>query len=191
MYGDNFIQIKKITHFFPSVHNPYSRIDMFLTSQMTLSREFVLLIEDCSYLAATLSDHNAIKMEVEVGPPESPSYRYLLKGPEFISFMNNQIDVYLETNLNTSSHCNIWEALKAYMRGHIMSAAYKNNIRRETLSQLEKDIRILEQDHSMTKKPESLNTLNKKRVLYNNPCTTKVEAHYHEFGNKTSKLLAW
>lgn len=78
--------------------------------------------------------------------------------------------------------------------------AHKNKVRRETLSQLEKDIRILEQDHSLTKEYnyKSYNALSKKWVLYNNLCTSKVEAalartnyHYYEFGNKTSKLLAW
>lgn len=57
--------------------------------------------------------------------------------------------IVIKTNLNSSSHSNIWEAFKPYMRGHFMShVAHKNKVRREALSQLEKD--ILKHDHSLT-----------------------------------------
>lgn len=63
---------------------------------------------------------------------------------------------------------------------------------------MERDIKKQEQEYIATKKEEYLNTLKKTRMQYNNLCTSKEEAamartryHYYEFGNKTSKLLAW
>lgn len=56
---------------FSTVLNTYSRIDMFLTSHKILSR-----LKACSHLSATLSDHNPIKMEMELGPPEPASHRW-------------------------------------------------------------------------------------------------------------------
>lgn len=113
--------------------------------------------------------------------------------------MNTNIKIFLEANSNSSSHANIWEALKAYMRGHILSyGAHKAKVNRETLAKLERGIRKLEQDHYATKKEEHLNALTRTRMLYNNLCTNKEEAamartnyRYYEYGNKTSKLLAW
>ncbi len=130
---------------------------MFLTPQIQLSK-----VKACSYLAATLSDHNPIKMELEVGPPEPASYRwrfrgYLLKEPECITFMNNHIDVYLETNLNSSSHSNIWEALKAYMRGHIMSyVAHKKKGKERSIIQIRKRHRNIGAGSFLDKKNLSL-----------------------------------
>uniref|UniRef100_A0A3B5KZT9 exodeoxyribonuclease III n=1 Tax=Xiphophorus couchianus TaxID=32473 RepID=A0A3B5KZT9_9TELE len=183
--------------FYSNVHNTYSRIYMFLTSHPLLSQ-----IKTCSYLAATISDHNPIQMKLEFHHPVSSSPRwrfreYLLRHPEFVTFMNAKIDMYLEVNLNTSSHSNIWEALKAYMKGHIISyVSHKNKQKREQLAQLEKDIRTLEIDHSKTKHPELLGVLKQKRISYDNLCTSKAEAamartkyHYYEFGNKTNQQM--
>lgn len=56
----------------------------------------------------------------------------------------------------------------------------------------------MELEHSLTNNDECFSQLNQKQVLYNNLCTQKVESimartkyHYYEFGNKTSRLLAW
>lgn len=45
--------------FYSNVHNVYSRTDMFIISQTLVPN-----IKSCSYLAATLSDYNALQMEV-------------------------------------------------------------------------------------------------------------------------------
>lgn len=163
--------------FFSRVHNTYFRIDMFLIPQDMMST-----IRDSSYLAATFSDNNPLKFTWMTNTPQSSSHRwrfrnYMLKGPEFISYMNTNIEIFLEANSNSSSHANIWEALKAYMRGHILSyGAHKAKVNRETLAKLK----------------------TRTRMLYNNLCTNKEEAamartnyHYYEYGNKASKLLAW
>ena len=185
--------------YFSRVHGSHSRIDMFLVPLRD-----VHTVLDCSYLAANLSDHNPVQIILDMGNIQSPSHNwrfksFMLKDPDFIKFMNGHIDQYLEANSNTSSHGNIWEALKAYMRGQILSySAHKTKEKRKLLLSLEKEIRNLELDHANTKSEETFNVLASKRVQYDNLCTNKAEAalartnyHYYEFGNKTSKLLAW
>jgi len=185
--------------FFSPTHNTHSRIDMFLMSQ-----GMIATVIECSYLPATFSDHNPIKLSWLVDTPQPTTRRwrfknYMLKDPEFISYMTTKIEIFLDANSNSSSHANIWEALKAYMRGQILSySAHKVKQIRERLTKLERDIRKQEQEYIATKKEEHLNTLKKTRLEYNNLCTSKEEAamartryHYYEFGNKTSKLLAW
>lgn len=185
--------------FFSNVHKSYSRIDMFLIPHNMTAR-----ITDCAYLPATLSDHNPMKMTWEIDAAQSKplTWRfksYMLKDPEFIRFMRGHIDVFMATNTNSSSHAFIWEALKAYMRGQILSySSYKIREKRKTLANLENEIRDLEHEHTQTKSEMVLNTLSLKRIQYDNLCTNKAEAdlartnyHYYEFGDKTSKLLAW
>lgn len=85
------------------------------------------------------------------------------------------------------------------MRGNIISyLSHKNKQKRDQLLQLEHEIKILETQHAQTKQSKTLSSLKQKRTLYDNLCTSKAEAamartkyHYYEFGNKTSKLLAW
>ena len=137
--------------FFSPVHNTHSRTDMFLVSQNTISR-----VIKCSYLAATFSDHNPIKLSWSISTPQPTACRwrfknYMLKDPEFISYMTTNIEIFLDANANYSSHANIWEALKAYMRGHVLSySTHKVKKNRETLTKLESDIKKLEQDYITT-----------------------------------------
>ena len=66
-------------------------------------------ITDSPYLAAVLSDHNPLKMTWEFDATHQSSYNwifktYMLKDPQFMEFMNGHIDLFLETNSNSSSH---------------------------------------------------------------------------------------
>lgn len=114
-------------------------------------------ITECSYLAAVLSDHNALKMFWELDTTYQPSYNwrfkiYMLKDPVFMEFMNGHINLLLETNSNSSSHSNIWEALKAYMRGQVLSyVTQKIREKRKVLTSLEVEIRNLEREYAYTK----------------------------------------
>ena len=127
------------------------------------------------------------------------------KDPEFITYTNTQIDLFLETNVNSASNAITWDALKAFMRGCILSnSTCKSKERRKELTKLDREIRILEQKHSDTKRMDILISLTVTQILilitnYNkNVCTAKAEAalartryHHYEYGNKTGKLLAW
>lgn len=166
---------------------------MFLAPQLIISK-----ITDCTYLAAALSDHNSIRMTLLIDPiqPSPQRWRFktfMLKDPEFIIYMTTQIELFLETNVNSASNAIIWDSLKAFMRGCILSySTYKSRERRKELTKLEEEIRLLEQKHSETKRVDMLNSLTVKRLRYNNLCSTKAEAalartkyHYYEYGNKT------
>lgn len=68
----------------------------------------------------------------------------MLKEPEFIRFIRGHIDVFMETNINSSSHAFIWDALKGYMRGQILSyISHKIREKKKTLANLENEIRDL------------------------------------------------
>ena len=119
--------------FFSNVHKLHSRIDMFLIPHNMTAR-----ISDCSYLSATLSDHIPIKMTWEIDATQAKPFTwfktYRLKDPEFIRFMRAHIDVFMEMNINSSSHAFIWEALKAYMRGQILLyGSYKIREKKKTV----------------------------------------------------------
>ena len=107
--------------FYSNFHKSYSRIDMFLAPQQIISR-----IKDCTYLAAALSDHNPMKMtllidSVQPSPQRWRFKTFMLKDPEFITYMNAQIDLFFETNVNSASNSIMWDALKVFMRGCILS----------------------------------------------------------------------
>lgn len=64
---------------------------------------------------------------------------YMVKEPEFISYMTTNIEIFSNANWNPSSHANIWEALKGYMRGHVLSySATKQKKNGETQAKLER-----------------------------------------------------
>jgi len=84
--------------------------------------DMMATIIECSHLAATFSDHNPIKLLWMSDTPELTTRRRrfkndMLKDPEFISYMTTNIEIFLNANSNSSSHANIWEALKAYKCG--------------------------------------------------------------------------
>lgn len=55
----------------------------------------------------------------------------LLSDEDFVNFLSAQIDFFLETNRSTDmSHSNLWEAMKAYLRGQIISYNVRMNRRR-------------------------------------------------------------
>lgn len=72
--------------FFSPMHNTHSRVDMFL-----VPLGMIATVIECSYLAATFSDHNPIKLSWLVDTPQPTTRRwrfknYMLKDPEFISY---------------------------------------------------------------------------------------------------------
>uniref|UniRef100_A0A3B3SRR6 exodeoxyribonuclease III n=1 Tax=Paramormyrops kingsleyae TaxID=1676925 RepID=A0A3B3SRR6_9TELE len=150
----------------------------FLVSQ-TIEHQ----MKDCTYLSVSISDHNPAKLiwEPTTITPQSKNWRfrsYMLKDPNFIQFMTTQIIFFLETNANSASHSIIWEALKAFMRGHNLSyGAYKIKEKRARLRELENEIRTLELEHSMSNNEKTLTQLTQKRILYNNLCTQKIESN--------------
>uniref|UniRef100_A0A3Q2QE32 exodeoxyribonuclease III n=1 Tax=Fundulus heteroclitus TaxID=8078 RepID=A0A3Q2QE32_FUNHE len=162
--------------FFSPKHNTHSRIDTFLVPQ-----HMKAAVMECSYLAATLSDHNPIRLSWMIDSPQPTTRRWrfknhMLKDPEFISYMTTKIEIFIDANSNSFSHANIWEALKAYMRGHILS--YSAHKRKEQLArqlEIENNIKLLENQFYCTKPTETSNDLKSARTALQNLIMHKAE----------------
>lgn len=122
----------------------------------------------------------------------------LLADEEFVAYMSNQIDFYLETN-QTPDVCKhtLWEAMKAFLRGQIISySASVNKKRMERTNQLISRINAIDQEHSQNPRANlatervalqtELDTLNKdsSEELY-----LRSRQKVYEFWERASKLL--
>ena len=117
------------------------------------------------YLAATFSDHNPLKTTWNQTYAQKKNARWrfgndLLKDPEFLVYMNTRKYIFLKVNQNSVSHAIIWESLKAYLRGVVISyEANKLKERSNKLKQLQTEIRTLENEHANGRE-ETLNIFN-------------------------------
>lgn len=108
--------------FFLPVHHTFSRIDYFF-----IHKSLLPLVKECDYNSILISDHTPVTL-VLILPSHRPSrFRWrlnslLLSDESCIASINVHIDMFLETNVNKeTSPSLLWEALKAYLRGHIIS----------------------------------------------------------------------
>jgi exonuclease III len=128
--------------FYSPVHKTYSRIDYFFVDNSLLSR-----VSKCEYQAIVISDHAPLLITLNL-PSTSSGYRpwrfntLLLSDTEFVKFISKEIHEFLEHNRTPGvSHCLIWETLKAYLRGQIISySARVKKKQQERLKKIESDI---------------------------------------------------
>lgn len=185
--------------FYSPVHHSYSRIDLFL---VPLAKAHT--IPPCEYLARTIADHSGLLITIPSTESSSPPKRwrfssYLLNDPEFIEFVNKHLDLFFETNQNSASPNFIWESMKAYIRGQIIS--YTSGRRKKynsMVNSLEKEIKELEKQHLTLRDTETEQKLRLKQLEYNTITTRKIEnamrrmkQKFYEQGDKAGKLLAW
>jgi len=154
--------------------------------------------------AIVISDHGPLSMKILI-PDTQPIYRpwrlnaLLLSEEEFVSFISSEIKSFLEINQTPGmSSSTIWESLKAYLRGQIISyCANKKKINNERLTQLTNE--ILELDRTYSHSP-SANLIKSRMVLqteFDNLSTRQAEylisktrhGHY-EHGEKAGRVLA-
>lgn len=128
--------------FYSPVHKTYSRIDYFFVDNSLLSR-----VSKCEYQAIVISDHAPLLITLNL-PTTSSGYRpwrfntLLLSDTEFVKFISKEIHEFLEHNRTPGvSYCLIWETLKAYLRGQIISySARVKKKQQERLKKIEIDI---------------------------------------------------
>ena len=151
--------------FFSSVHNSFSRIDHFFIDAFLLGS-----IGACDYQGIVISDHSPLKLELALQErPPNRSWRFnplLLSNPEFVTYVSNQIDTFLLTNpvADTSSSTR-WEALKAFLRGQIISyTSHVNKLRKSRISDLTSSILRLDQQYAVNPTPDLL----KVRIRFTN-----------------------
>ena len=158
--------------FYSPVHNSYSRIDLFLVPVAIAHT-----IPPCEYLARTISDHSGLLITIPTTvPPGSPSRwrfdSYLLNDPEFVKYTGNHLDVFFETYQDSASPEMVWESMKAYIRGQIISyTSGKRKAYKSRVDSLEQEILALEREHVLTQNKEVQQKLTIKSgpVLTTNP----------------------
>lgn len=185
--------------FFSHVHHTFSRIDYFL-----IDNRLIPLVLSCSYDAIVISDHAPVLMDLQTKGCDNarPSWRLntgLLSNEDFVTFISQQINFFLEINRTPGiSSSLLWETLKAYLRGEIISyCAHESGARGRKLTNLTEQIRQIDDTYSITPSPDLykerllrqaefdvLSTADTEKLLFKSRCA------YYEFGDKASKLLA-
>uniref|UniRef100_H3A139 Endonuclease/exonuclease/phosphatase domain-containing protein n=1 Tax=Latimeria chalumnae TaxID=7897 RepID=H3A139_LATCH len=186
--------------FHSQVHDSFSRIDMVLLSSYLLCR-----VESCSYLPHSISDHSPLQVVMDFPEVLPLDHRWRLNPrclatEEFVAMVGNWIDEYLVHNGPPSSTPDyVWEALKATLRGHIIShsVAYKKKYCARVLK-LELELRQAETEEYKNRSTESRERVVKIRHDLNMISTSKAEnallrtkSKYYARGDKAGKLLAW
>lgn len=184
--------------YYSPVHQTYSRIDFFLIDSKLLS-----LITHCKYETIMLSDHGPVTLQLAFGYKHT-SKRWsfdngLLSNKEGREEIKNQILLYLTFNDTSGiSKATLWEAMKAYLRGQIISwKSLINKRQREKENQIMEELAELDKQHSTN---PSTTLHNKKLSLQTElgfiyttrtvKLLTKAKHKHYEQGEKPGKVLA-
>lgn len=130
-----------------------------------------------------------------------------LQDQNFLKFVETNIEVFFAINTNETSASIRWEAFKAYIRGSMISYTSSNPIRLVTqinnkthllMTELERDIKVLERELSVNNTPENVKRLSELRAKYNDITASKalysitcLTQTYYDQGESAGKLLAW
>lgn len=190
---------KREYSFFSSVHHSFTRIDLFLVDNRLLSS-----VSACRYDAIVLSDHAPISMKVffkDFTAMRAPwrLNTHLLTNEGFVDFVSKQIDYFLSFNKTPDVSASLlWDSLKAYIRGEIISySRFEEKCRRNKLADLSQ--RIAQIDAIYADSPSSelykerLTLQSEYNVLTTNHTTEllmQTRSSFFEQGDKAGKLLA-
>lgn len=190
---------RKSYSFYSPVHKTYSRIDYFF-----LDNELLSLVRECEYQAIVISDHAPLLLTLCI-PTTHTNYRpwrfntLLLSDAGFIKFISNEITEYLARNQTPGmSSSVIWESMKAYLRGQIISYnAHTKKALKERLEKLTKDILQLDETLAHTPLPDLFKQRLTLQTEFNLLSTKHAENlinksrhKTYEYGEKTGKILA-
>lgn len=186
--------------YFSTVHQVYSRIDFFFIDKTLLP-----LVRSTDYTAIVISDHAPHRLELCL---PSGSHRHqgswklntsLLANAEFCDYVSSDINFFLETN--RSEHVSpslLWETLKAFIRGRIISfSAHLSKSRRLRQQQLIDSILVIDRQHASSLNPALVIKRLQLQTEFDLLTTNKAEhllqrtrATYYEHGDRASRLLA-
>lgn len=188
----------KVFSFFSPVHHTYTRIDYFFIDSKLISR-----VNSSSYDTITVSDHAPVILELVL--PGSYSFctwrmnALLLSKSHFVEFLSEKISTFLEINSTDGiSSSLLWETLKAYLRGEIIShSAYIKKECNKKLFKLSDQIGKLDQIYAQHPSTSLFNERIFLQSEYNQLSTAQAEQlllksrHlFYEFGDKPGKTLA-
>ena len=189
----------KAYSFFSQVHQSYSRIDYFFVDGSLLSK-----VTSSEYHSIVISDHAPLSLNIQLSgqPRFSSPWRFntlLLSDDAFNTFILSSIDDFITINKDDSvSYSLLWESLKAYLRGQIISfSAHCNKTRKARLNELLIKIRdidgqnainpsqsLVKQRYDLQAELDLLTTSDAERLL------VRSRATYYEHGDKPSRLLS-
>lgn len=142
--------------FFSQVHQSYSRIDYFFIDN-SINR----CVVSTDYSAILISDHAPLFLDIQLSIHKctAPLWRLnslLLADKTFCDFISHSIDEFLSFNQNEdTSYSLLWESLKAFLRGQIISySSYSNKKHKTRLSELLVAIGNLDQECASDPSPE-------------------------------------
>lgn len=181
------------------MHHSYSRIDYFF-----IDRTLNSCVSSSDYSGIVISDHSPLLLDIQLSTYKrsTPPWRFnslLLADKEFCEFISRSIDEFLSFNQNDSvSYSLLWETLKCYLRGQIISYSVltnrKINVR---LKELTAAISNLDQNYTLNPSPELLKQRLDLQAEFDLMSTKEAErlllrsrGSYYEYGDKASRLLA-
>ena len=185
--------------FFSHVHHTFSRIDYFFVDGSLLPK-----VTNTKYLPIVISDHAPLLLDINLNSHHAnrPPWRLnslLLSDPSFCERISTSIDTFLAINKTPdTSYSLLWDTLKAYLRGYIIShTSHQNKIRRAKQTDLSNAILDIDRQYALNPSPELykqrldlqaefdlLSTGVSERLLL------KSRGSYYEYGDKASRLLA-
>ena len=161
-------------------------------------------VHSCEYQSIVISDHAPLLMSLLLPGVPCPSRRWrfnstLLADDDFVKYIEQEITFFLATN-NTPqvSGLIVWDALKAYLRGQIISftARKKAQSERERLA-LTAGITEVDRLYALQPTPELYNRRIELKAKFDILIThqaqnllLKSKSTFYEHGEKTGKLLA-
>lgn len=119
-----FNPTSKMYSSFSHVHHTFTRVDYFLVDNRILPSA-----SSSSYGATVISDHSPISLSIQFGGSFQPRTPWrlnvrLLSDEKFVDMISNQIDLFLSINKTPEISASVlWDTLKAYIRGQIISFA--------------------------------------------------------------------
>lgn len=185
--------------FFSHAHRSFSRIDYFVVDKNIISS-----LISAQYLPITVSDHSTVTLDLrfDLKPKQYRSWRLdplLLSKEAFCKVISEEITFFCDTNKNDgTSPSLLWESLKAFIRGKIISyTSHLNKQRRKRKENLETSIADLDSSLAVTNTPNLYKQRLKLQTELNLLLTADAEHIFlyskglaYEHGEKASRLLA-
>lgn len=185
--------------FFSHAHQTYSRIDYFFIDNKLISD-----VKMCEYQSIVISDHAPLLLKLNISDTCNTKrlWRFnslLLSDENFLNFMADQISLFLDTNITPDvSITTVWEALKAYLRGQVISFMAKK--RKDSLAkqgELERQIADLDNRNAQAPSPSFYKDRIKLVSEYDRLTTHHIEqlllknrSNTYEHGDKAGEILA-
>lgn len=193
-------QNTKAYSFFSHVHHMYSRIDYLFIDKILLPS-----VHSSEYSAIVISDHAPLLLDLRFDSPVPghPQWRlntFLLSIDNFCTSISQAIEDFLSFNdSEETSPSLLWEALKATIRGRIISySSYHNKQRRKTQTDTIEKIRETDRQYALTPTPELYQEKVNLQTQFDLSSTEKAEqtilrskGKLYEYGDKASRLLAF